>query len=105
MDVIYFLRSIKKKKTRKKTSVYILKPYREIGQSLEESLRGGKLVKDLEIFWMNNKIIIEFGFRMMWKIMQISENVIHPRLKAEVHNSLLKLHNSSHHTEAEFNNC
>ena len=50
MDVIYFLRSIKKKKTRKKTSVYILKPYREIGQSLEESLRGGKLVKDLEIF-------------------------------------------------------
>lgn len=38
------------KKTRKKTSVYILKPYREIGQSLEESLRGGKLVKDLEIF-------------------------------------------------------
>ena len=37
--------------------------------------------------------------------MQISDNVIHPRLKAEVDNSLLKLHNSSHHTEAEFKNC
>ena len=44
-------------KNKKKTSVYILKPYREIGQSLEESLRGGKLIKNLEIFWMNNKII------------------------------------------------
>ena len=50
MDVIYFLRSMKKKKNKKKTSVYILKPYREIGQSLEESLRGGKLIKNLEIF-------------------------------------------------------
>ena len=33
-----------------KTSVYTLKPCREIGQSFEESLRGGKHVKNLEIF-------------------------------------------------------
>ena len=42
---------------------------KKIGQSLEEiSLRGGKLVKNFIIFWMNNKTIIEFGFRMMWRI-------------------------------------
>ena len=29
---------------------------------LEESLRGDKLVKNLEKFCMNNKTIIEFGF-------------------------------------------
>ena len=29
---------------------YILKPYREIGQSFKESLREGKLVKNFEIF-------------------------------------------------------
>ena len=57
--------------------VYILKLCRKIGQSLEESLRGGKHVKDLKIFWMNNKTIIEFGFRRIWRIMQISEDVIH----------------------------
>ena len=53
-------------------------PEREpkIGQSLEESLRWEKIVKNIDIFWMNNKTIIEFGFRMMWRIMQISEDVI-----------------------------
>ena len=45
--------------------------------SLEECLQEGKLVKNLEIFWMNNKRIIEFGFCTMWKSMQISEDVIH----------------------------
>ena len=34
-----------------------------IGQSFEEYLRGGKHVKKMEIYWMNNKTIIEFGFR------------------------------------------
>ena len=29
-----------------------------------------------ELFWMNNKTIIEFGFRVMWRIMEISEGVI-----------------------------
>ena len=32
------------------------------------SLQGGKSVKNLEIFWMNNQTIIEFGFQMIWKI-------------------------------------
>ena len=72
MDVIYCLSSICKKKT----SVYILKPSWEISQSFEEILRRGKVVKNLEIFWMNNETIIELGFRLMW-IMQISEAVLH----------------------------
>ena len=73
MNVIYFLRSIFKKTP----TVYILKPRRDIGQSLEESLRGGKLVKN---FWMNIKQL--FGFRTIWRIMQISEDVIHLDLQA-----------------------
>ena len=40
---------------------------------------------------MNNKTIIEFGFRIIWKIMEISEGVI--RLGRD--NTLLDLHNSS----------
>ena len=36
---------------------------------------------------MNDKTIIEFGFRILWRIMEISEGVIH--------NTLLDLHNSS----------
>ena len=43
-----------------------------------------------ELFWMNNKTIIEFGFRITWRIMEISEGVI--RLGR---NTLLDLHNSS----------
>ena len=71
-----------------KTSVYILKPCREIGQSFEEGLRGGKRVKNWEIFWMNNKTI-EFCCRTMRRIMQIS-----------VVNILLDLHNSAHPTQS-----
>ena len=63
--------------TRKKTSVYILKQSWEISQSFEESLRRVKVVKNLDVFWMNNETIIELGFRLMW-IMQISEAVLHP---------------------------
>ena len=33
------------------------------------------------IFWMNNKAIIEFGFRRIWRILQISEGVIHRGLR------------------------
>ena len=33
--------------------------------------------KNEEIFWMNNKAVIEFGFRRIWRILQISESVIH----------------------------
>ena len=47
MDFIYFLRSIS---LQDKTSVYIPKPCRKIDQSFGESLRGGKHVKNLEIF-------------------------------------------------------
>ena len=44
-----------------------------------------------EIFWMNNKaIIIEFGFRRIWRIQQISEGVIH---------TLLDMQNSSYPTQ------
>ena len=52
----------------KKTSVYILKLCWEKDQSLEESPSNIKLVKNFNI--------IEFGFSMMWRIMQISEAVI-----------------------------
>ena len=38
---------------------------------------------------MNNKTIIEFGFRIIWRIMEISEGVI------RLDNTLLDLHNSS----------
>ena len=34
-------------------------------------------IKNGEIFWMNHKAIIEFGFRRIWRILQISESVIH----------------------------
>ena len=30
----------------------------------------------MELFWMNNKTVIEFGFRIIWRIMEISEGVI-----------------------------
>ena len=30
-----------------------------------------------ELFWRNNKTIIEFGFHRIWRILQISEGVIH----------------------------
>ena len=36
---------------------------------------------------MNNKTITEFGFRIIWRIIEISEGVID--------NTLLDLHNSS----------
>ena len=29
-----------------------------------------------ELFWMNNKTITEFGFRIIWRIMEILEGVI-----------------------------
>ena len=44
------------------TSVYILKQCRPMGQSFEESLRGGMI---RYASWMNNKTIIEFSFRAM----------------------------------------
>ena len=49
----------------------------------------GKFVKNLEKFWRNYKLIIEFGCRIMWRIMQILEGFIQ--------NIFLDLHNSSHY--------
>ena len=43
-----------------------------------------------ELFWMNNKTMIEFGFRIIWRIMEISKGVIRRGC-----NTLLDLHNSS----------
>ena len=79
MDVVYFLRIICKKKN----PCLNLETVPKKGQSLEESLSGGKLVKNLKIFWMIDKTIIEFGFRLMWGIMQISEDVIHLGLQLD----------------------
>ena len=62
----------------------------ETVREFEESLRKGKLVKKLEIFSMNNKTIIEFGFRITWRITEISECVIR-----RGRDTLLDLHNSS----------
>ena len=51
-------------------------------ESIEDELKmdGGKHVLAMflkkEIFWMNDKTIIEFGFRIIWRIMEISEGVI-----------------------------
>ena len=42
----------------KKTSFCILKRCRGMGQSFEKNLRGGKLVKNLQTFWMNNITVI-----------------------------------------------
>ena len=35
----------------------------------------------IKIFWMRNKTIIEFSFRMLWRIMPISEAIIHLSLR------------------------
>ena len=51
---------------------------------------------------MNDKTIIEVGFRIIWKIMVISEDVI--RFDYPLR-PLLDLHNSSDDKKAEFNNC
>ena len=66
LDVIYILRVFARKK------LFIsLKPCRKTGRCFEERLRGGKLFKNWQIFWMNNRTIIELGFRMAWGFMQL----------------------------------
>ena len=44
-----------------------------------------------ELFWINKKTITEFGFRIIWRVMEISEG-----------NILLDLHNSSLDTQAHW---
>ena len=45
------------------------------------------LNKNKEIFWMKNKTMNELGFRIMWRIMQISEDVIHRNIFLHLQNS------------------
>ena len=48
---------------------------------------------------MNDKTIIEFGFRITWRIMKISGGVIRLGLAASTDDTLLDLHNSSGDTK------
>ena len=50
-----------------------------------------------ELFWMNNKTIIEFGFPIILRIMEISEGVIGTSAYGLLtdNTTLLDLHNSS----------
>ena len=45
--------------------------------SLKNKAKWQKSFKNWEIFWMNNKAIIELGFREIWRILQVSEGFIH----------------------------
>ena len=82
-----------------KTSVYILKPRREIGQSFlkQENIREDKLVKNIEIFWMNAKTVIEFGFRM--KNYADLGGCYLPRASDNTPHTLRDLQNSSYLTQ------
>ena len=62
MDIIYFLSSIYKRSLlfiswnrAEKQAKVLKKVCKELGVE----------IRNLEIFWMNNKSIIEFGFRMI----------------------------------------
>ena len=48
----------------------------------------------------DNKSIIEFGFRIKWRTMEISEGVIpSAHTTASTDNTLLDVHNSSYETQ------
>ena len=49
----------------------------------------------LHLFWLNNKTIIEYGFRINWRIMEISDGVIRLFLEALAYNTFLDLRRSS----------
>ena len=51
------------------------------GERIKQRAKWRNSSKNGEIFWMNNKAIIEFGFRRIWRILQISEGVIHLGLR------------------------
>ena len=46
-------------------TIHILQLCGKSGKCFKEVYEDGWFVKSLEIFWMNNKTIIEFGFRRM----------------------------------------
>ena len=55
--------------------VFVLKT-KMADTSLVSRLRTAAGTKRNNGFWKNNKTIIEFGFRIIWTIMEISEGVI-----------------------------
>ena len=80
--------------------LYILKLGREIGQSFirKENLREDKLVKNIEIFWMNAKTIIEFGFRMK-NYADLGGCYLPQTSDHDTPYTLLDLQNSLYHTQ------
>ena len=65
----------------------------ELNSTLQQKYNIRIMVKN----W--NKCWIEWGFCIIWRIMEISEGV------TEADNTLRDIHNSSDDTKAEFNNC
>ena len=51
------------------------------GERKNKEQNGETPLRMIKIFGMNNKAVIEFGFRRIWKIPQISEGVIHLGLR------------------------
>ena len=96
LDIIYFLSSIYKKNHL--FINYILRPCREISQSFEDILQGVRLLKNLEILWINSETVTEFVFRMMWNYADLG-GFYSPRPLSSVDNIFLDLHYSSHHTQ------
>ena len=47
----------------------------------KQKVKRRNFSKNGEIFWMSNKAIIEFGVRRIWRILKISEGVIHLGLR------------------------
>ena len=66
---------------------------------IDESKHVLAMFLNQELFWMNDKTIIEFGFRIIWRILEISKGVIR-----RGRNTLRDLHNS-YDTKAKFSNC
>ena len=50
-------------------------------------------------------MIIGFGIRMIWKIMDISEDIIRRGTSALANYTVFDLYNSSYHTQYRSNNC
>ena len=58
-------KSEREENKQKNPSVYILNQCQEIGHSIEESQRGGKLEISQEFFRMNDNTLIKLAFPMM----------------------------------------
>ena len=73
MNVIYFLKSIRKETL----FCNILKVFWEKENCFEEGIQQDKDRAKLKIFEWTIKRLLEFCIRMIWRIMQIEEGVIH----------------------------